>query len=179
MVESKRSTSPRAVFGNSTRDTESKVGLPDRLTCSALRAHPACAFNTHVHTHIHTHARPFPAQVWLDEELMKTYAGRGTPGPNSYKNYTSTGRQPDSKYNTLPAWKQSTAERFKESNPMRSNPGAGTYKPVNDALGKQVLSSKTTLPMPKIGTSKRDAAKKVRGCRNVCGVGWGGGRGSV
>ncbi len=75
MVESKRETLPRPVFGTATRDTQSKV--------------------------------------WLDEELMKTYAGRGSPGPCTYKTPGGLGKQPDSKYSSEPAWKQGTSERFR------------------------------------------------------------------
>ncbi len=38
----------------------------------------------------------------------------------------------------------------------------GAYNVHNDAIGKQSLSNKQTLPSAKIGTSNRDAAKKVR-----------------
>jgi hypothetical protein len=41
-------------------------------------------------------------------------------------------------------------------------PGVGAYTVNNNALGKQAVSTKKTLPSPKIGTSNRDAAKKVR-----------------
>lgn len=123
MPESQRSTSPRPVFGHSTRDGESKV--------------------------------------WLDEDLMKATMGKDTPGPNSYKSPAGVGPQVDSKYNTLPAWKQGTAERFQDKNNGRDFPGAGTYGPGVPAIGKQPISSKRTLPHAKIGTSTRDGAGKV------------------
>lgn len=122
MKESKRSTSPRAVFGTATRDQQSKV--------------------------------------WLDEELMKTYGGKESPGPNSYAYPPGVGKQVDSKYSTSPAWRQGTCERFRDKSPTKAVPGAGTYQQFQ-ALGKQPLSNKKTLPAVKIGTGQRDAFKKI------------------
>lgn len=123
MQESQRSTSPRPVFGHSTRDGEAKV--------------------------------------WLDDELMKTTMGRDTPGPNSYKYPSGVGPQSDSKYSTLPAWKQGTADRFQDKDGTRDFPGAGAYGTGVPAVGKQPMSSKRTLPHAKIGTSTRDGAGKI------------------
>lgn len=108
-----------------------------------------------------TSTRDGQAKVWLDEELMKVEAGKNTPGPNSYKTPGSVGKQSDSKYSSLPAWKQSTAQRFNEKDGTRDFPGAGTYGLGTNAVGKQPLSTRTTLPMAKIGTSNRDGAAKV------------------
>eukprot|EP00201_Polytomella_parva_P004331 CAMPEP_0175073746 /NCGR_PEP_ID=MMETSP0052_2-20121109/20789_1 /TAXON_ID=51329 ORGANISM="Polytomella parva, Strain SAG 63-3" /NCGR_SAMPLE_ID=MMETSP0052_2 /ASSEMBLY_ACC=CAM_ASM_000194 /LENGTH=217 /DNA_ID=CAMNT_0016341701 /DNA_START=293 /DNA_END=946 /DNA_ORIENTATION=- len=122
MKESKRSTSPRAIFGTASRDQQNKV--------------------------------------WLDDELMKTFGGRESPGPNSYKNQPGVGKQVCSRYPTAPGWKQSTSERFNAASPTRNFPGAGSYL-VPEALGKQTLSSKKTLPSVKIGSGDRDAFKKI------------------
>eukprot|EP00967_Tisochrysis_lutea_P045327 scaffold55058_cov19-Tisochrysis_lutea.AAC.2 len=43
----------------------------------------------------------------------------------------------------------------------RDQPGVGSYNVNNNALGKQALSQKKTLPSPKIGTGTRDAFKRV------------------
>jgi hypothetical protein len=59
-----------------------------------------------------THVPSQLRQVWLDEELMKTYAGRGSPGPCTYTTPGGIGKQPDSKYSSQPSWKQGTSERF-------------------------------------------------------------------
>ncbi len=130
---------------------------------------------------------------------MKTYAGRGTPGPCTYQTPGGLGKQPDSKYSSEPAWRQGTSERFRwgfvvrgvrqrqrhavllvgrptkggsalatcvcRQHEDKDKPGVGAYTVKNDAIGKQALSSKKTLPSAKIGTSNRDAAKKVRNGR--------------
>ncbi len=49
----------------------------------------------------------------------------------------------------------------------KDKPGVGAYTLNNNALGKQALSSKKTLPSAKIGTSDRDAAKKVNRGRHL------------
>ena len=62
-----------------------------------------------------------------------------------------------------PAFKMGTSSRFSSKNPMTDVPGVGSYASAVPAYGKQVLSSKSTLPTPKMGTSTRDQALKVRG----------------
>jgi len=103
------------------------------------------------------------SKVWLDEELMKTYCGRESPGPCNYGTPNSVGKQVDSRRGTEPSWKQGTAQRFKGDTTAGAGPGLapGAYNSAYNALGKQALSTKKTLPMPKIGTSQRDASKKV------------------
>lgn len=123
MIDSKRATSPRPVFGSASRDQQSKV--------------------------------------WLDDEMMKTYGGRESPGPCNYTTGGSIGKVVDSKYPSMPAWKQGTASRFQGKDATKDQPGVGTYAVNNNAMGKQTLSHKKTLPAPKIGTSNRDAAKKI------------------
>lgn len=99
--------------------------------------------------------------MWLDDELMRTYAGRESPGPNNYQYPPGLGKQNDSKYPTAPGWKQGTSTRWKGTAMGHETPGPNTYG-IKDALGPQVLSSKKTLPACKIGTGSRDAFKKVR-----------------
>mmetsp|Transcript_4343 Transcript_4343/g.9399 ORF Transcript_4343/g.9399 Transcript_4343/m.9399 type:complete len:303 (+) Transcript_4343:168-1076(+) len=108
-----------------------------------------------------TATRDGMTKVFMDDELMKTYYGRESPGPNSYATPGGIGKQTDSKYGTLPAWSQGTSERFKYKDAHKDMPGVGTYASNYNALGKQALSTKKSLPAPKIGTSQRDAAKKI------------------
>lgn len=107
-----------------------------------------------------TATRDQQSKVWLDDELMKTYAGRESPGPNNYAYPPAIGKQADSKYASAPSWRQGSSDRFKYKDWARDVPGAGTYKTF-DALGRQTLSSKKTLPSAKIGTGTRDAFKKI------------------
>ncbi|MEW5299046.1 MAG: hypothetical protein WDW36_002096 [Sanguina aurantia] len=115
------SGAPGPVFGNATRDTQSKV--------------------------------------WLDDELMKTYAGRESPGPNSYKPFEGIGKQVDSKYGSAPSWRQGTSERFRGAPSGKDGDGSAWIQVA--AIGKQAQSNKQTLPSFKIGTGQRDAAKKL------------------
>ncbi len=61
-----------------------------------------------------------------------------------------------------PCTLQGTSGRFTEKEPTRDVPGAGSYASNYACTGKQTLSTKQTLPSPKIGTSTRDGTKKVR-----------------
>uniref|UniRef100_A0A7S0RKV2 Flagellar associated protein n=1 Tax=Chlamydomonas leiostraca TaxID=1034604 RepID=A0A7S0RKV2_9CHLO len=101
------------------------------------------------------------SKVWLDDELMKTYGGRDSPGPCTYGVGGGIGKIVDSKYPTMPAWRQGSAARFSGKDGPKDQPGVGAYTVNNNAMGKQTLSNKKTLPSPKIGTSNRDAAKKI------------------
>lgn len=60
-----------------------------------------------------------------------------------------------------PAFKMGSSSRFADKNPMNDVPGVGSYASAVPAYGKQVLSSKSTLPTLKMGTSTRDQALKV------------------
>jgi hypothetical protein len=100
------------------------------------------------------------AKVFIEDELMKTYYGRESPGPCSYTTPSGHGKQPDSKYATYPAYKQGTSSRFASKNTWKDVPGAGTYQSNYPSVGKQALSTKCTGPSPKIGTSQRDVCTK-------------------
>jgi hypothetical protein len=96
------------------------------------------------------------SKVWLDDEMMKQYHGKDTPGPNSYAAFQGIGKQVDSKYESLPSWKQGTANRFKNKvSAHDETPGAGHY-PTYESLGKQTLSQKQTLPATTIGNGTRE-----------------------
>lgn len=162
--ESRYSSLPAPGFGTSTRATkDTRTAFPGPGTYvqeggigpmveSKRETLPRPVFGTAT--------RDGQSKVWLDEELMKTYAGRGSPGPCTYGTPGSMGKQPDSKYSSQPAWKQGTSDRFRQKED-KDKPGVGAYTVNNDALGKQALSSKRTLPSAKIGTSNRDVAKKI------------------
>lgn len=104
-----------------------------------------------------TSTRDDAAKVHLDDELMKTYYGRGTPGP-VYRVEGGVGRQTLSTRKTQPTVSFSTSTRLTYDN--RDVPGAGAYN-QGVALGRQVVSSRKTLPTAKIGSSTRDGAMKV------------------
>lgn len=70
----------------------------------------------------------------------------------------------------VPPVPQGTSERFKHRDSTKDQPGVGSYAVNNNAMGKQTLSQKKTLPSPKIGTGQRDAFKRVGGCQRR---GWG------
>ena len=98
---------------------------------------------------------------------MKANCGKESPGPNTYKSFGGIGPQPDGKYATAPSWRQGTGERFKYKDNTRDFPGAGTYNQAQ-AIGRQTLSNKQSLPSAKIGTSLREDAKKVRPGKLAC-----------
>ncbi|KAL6748123.1 flagellar associated protein [Haematococcus lacustris] len=161
--ESKYQSVPMPGFGTSTRTIKDKKNIPG----PGSYAHEGAIGNM-IESKRATSPRPMfgnatrdgQSKVWLDEELMKTYCGRETPAPNSYSLQGALGKQVDSKVPSQPGWRQSTDERFKQRHDGEK-PGAGTYAVNAAALGKQTMSSKRTLPSPKIGTTERDAASKV------------------
>eukprot|EP00798_Chlamydomonas_sp_ICE-L_P016024 gene16024-22162_t len=163
--ESKYSTSSSIGFGSSSRSIKyGKNGVPGPGTYNkggAIGVMPESQRATSPRALFGNSTRDGEAKVWLDEELMKTTMGRDTPGPNSYKQPGCVGNQTESKYATLPTWKQGTAERFADKDTRRDFPGAGTYGVGTPAVGKQPNSTKRTQQNAKIGTSTRDGASKV------------------
>ncbi|KAF5827930.1 flagellar associated protein [Dunaliella salina] len=163
--ESRHTTAPAPGFGTAPRSQKSKHGnYPGPGSYSqegALGPMKESKRATSPRTVFGQASRETQSKVWLDDELMKTYAGRFSPGPCTYKTPGSLGKQVDSKYTTEPGWVTSTSERFKSKNASADLPGAGSYNVNNNALGKQALSHKKTLPSPKIGTGTRDAFKRV------------------
>ncbi len=102
-------------------------------------------------------------KVFLEDELMKTYYGRESPGPCTYNQPGGHGKQPDSRHSTSAAYKQGTCSRFASRNVWNDVPGPGSYASNYPSVGKQPVSTKQTGPSPKIGTSTRDVCtKKVR-----------------
>mmetsp|Transcript_21776 Transcript_21776/g.37140 ORF Transcript_21776/g.37140 Transcript_21776/m.37140 type:complete len:301 (+) Transcript_21776:54-956(+) len=162
--DSRYISQPASGFGTSTRQTkDSRVGYPGPgaytqegsigpMVESKRETLPRPVFGTAT--------RDQQSKVWLDDELMKTYNGRGSPGPCTYTTGGGLGKMPDSKYPSQPAWRQGTSERFRHKED-KDMPGVGAYTMNVNAIGKQMQSSKQTLPSAKIGTSDRDAAKKV------------------
>lgn len=162
--ESKFQSSPAAGFGTSARSIKYATPVPGPGTYahegsmgvmkdSRRATDPRAVFGTATRDQV--------AKVWLDDELMKINYGKETPGPSQYTKPGGMGKQSESQYATHPAYKQGSSQRFTEKNATRDIPGAGSYQSAYPALGKQTLSTKTTLPAPKIGTSNRDANKKI------------------
>lgn len=109
-----------------------------------------------------TSTRDAVSKIYLDEELNKAFYGRETPAPNTYGVTAAVGRQPDSKKENAPSWKQGTGQRFKYDYMERAKdlPGAGQYNQYQ-AVGRQTLSIKKTLPVYSFGTSTRDSCRKA------------------
>lgn len=164
--ESKLASSATFSFGSSTRlPKQGKSWVPGpgayqdksgigQQTESKRSTSPRAVFGSST--------RDIQEKVYLDDDLMKTYYGKESPGPNAYNVPAGIGAQADSKRESAPAWRQGTSERFKYDFITRAKelPGAGTYN-ASAALGKQTLSLKKTLPQYSFGSSTRDAALKT------------------
>lgn len=100
------------------------------------------------------------SKVHIDEELMKTYYGRGTPGPAVYsiQGAGGIGKQLLSTKANAQQAKIGTSGRPTDDNVKV--PGPGAYR-ATSAIGKQTVSLYKTLPTAKIGTSTRDQCYKV------------------
>ena len=99
---------------------------------------------------------------YMDAELEKCKAGRGTPGP-VYKHLLGIGKQALSTAPSAARTHFGTAPRFKHAtrHSMNMTPGAGQYATHKSALGKQVYSKKKTLPSFGFGTSTRQGMESV------------------
>lgn len=95
------------------------------------------------------------------EDADKAYYGLGSPGPCTYKVYSMHGRQLESTKDSSGVTKIGKSQRFDYAEMKRAaeTPGAGQYR-LRGAVGTQSVSTKKTMPTPRIGTSTRDGAKK-------------------
>ena len=81
-----------------------------------------------------------------------------SPGPCNYGHKGSLGNQSDSRKTTNESFGMGTAERFYYDNSgqlEKGAPGPGTYK-LRDATGRQVTSTKPTLPISSFTRADRD-----------------------
>lgn len=154
-------SSPAPGFGSSSRSENHATSVPgpgaystDNATSNDSRkgSSPKVVFGTA--------SRDYHAS--LPDELMRVVAaGRASPGPCTYTIPGSCGKQVDSRYSSQPSYRAASARRFQEINTRKDNPGAGAYEATVNSFGKQFLSNRASLPSAKIGTSRRDDAKKV------------------
>lgn len=164
--ESRVATAPVVGFGTSARSQKlGKSGVPGPgayKSEQSLGVQKESMRSTSPRPVFGTARRSEVQKVYLDDELMKQWYGKESPGPNMYNVPTSIGKQPDSKRESAPTWRQGTEPRFKYDFIDRAKelPGAGQYNSTQ-ALGKQNQSEKTSLPSYSIGTSTREHSKKA------------------
>jgi len=102
------------------------------------------------------------AKVFTSKEHEDAFIGKSSPGPGTYDNHSSVGKQAVAKQRSSATPKFGTANRFRYEYERRAAalPGAGAYKNTN-AVGPQALSANETMPKYGFGTSTRATVKKV------------------
>lgn len=85
------------VVPTTTKESTARPGAGAALAVAWLALHPRKQATEHFSCDV---------QVGLDDELMKTFYGRESPGPCTYGVPGGLGKQPDSKYPSEPAWRQ-------------------------------------------------------------------------
>uniref|UniRef100_A0A383WC15 Flagellar associated protein n=1 Tax=Tetradesmus obliquus TaxID=3088 RepID=A0A383WC15_TETOB len=170
--ESKRSTSPRAVFGTATRAGQEKVYLDGELmkTYYGKESAPPGSYNVPgaLGRQVASTKESAPgikigtSLRALDYTVMRS---KDMPGAGQYNTYRAVGKQPLSSKKTLPAhsFGKSTRDASKKTFISKQHekqaygigsPGPGTAKPYTSS-GSQQLSTKHTNPTWGFGTSKR------------------------
>ncbi|KAG2500156.1 hypothetical protein HYH03_001738 [Edaphochlamys debaryana] len=172
MKESKRSTSPRAVFGTATRDQQSRVWLDEELmkTQSNRDSPGPNTYKAHGGIGPMVDSKHSTAPAWRQGTEGRFTGhlspGRDVPGAGTYKTYGAIGMQTLSQKKTLPSPKIGTGNRdaFKKIFITKehekaafgeNSPGPVTSKAVS-AIGPQTLSIKSSAPSWGFGSSKRN-----------------------
>jgi len=101
-------------------------------------------------------------KVFLSREHEKSQFGSYSPGPATYKQYASVGKQVPSTKASLPTWKFGSEGRFMYDYVKRASalPGAGQYE-VKSGVGKQSDSKKSSTPQFGFGSCERVGREKM------------------
>eukprot|EP00877_Chromochloris_zofingiensis_P009552 jgi/Chrzof1/4850/Cz15g01160.t1 len=170
--ESKRSTSPRAVFGTSTRDGQAKVYLDMELmkTYYGKESPPPGSYNmpSALGDQVVSTKESAPgikigtSLRQLDYEVRRA---KDLPGAGQYNTFSGVGKQNLSVKKTLPVFsfgkgtrdaskKTFISKEHEKQSYGEGTPGPSTAQPY-DSYGKQSLSTRSTSPGWGFGTSRR------------------------
>jgi len=170
--ESKRSTSPRAVIGTSTRDGQAKVYLDSELmkTYYGKESPPPGTYNVPgaLGSQVVSTKESAPgikigtSLRALDYEVQRA---KHLPGAGAYNQYSGVGKQPLSIKKSLPTYTfgRSTRDVAKKTFISKehekqsfglTSPGPCTAQPYN-SYGRQSLSTRSSSPGWGFGTSRR------------------------
>lgn len=122
---------------------------------SAARTEPIAGFGSAGREHVR--------KVYVSEEHNKALHGIDSPGPLAYSLKTTvTNKQDSSRIRNPPTWVFGSTQRFKYEHVKRaaSSPGPGAYH-LQQSVGPQVASTKSSSPMAGFGTSDRTVQNKL------------------
>ncbi|GLI63074.1 hypothetical protein VaNZ11_005976 [Volvox africanus] len=170
MKESKRGTSPRAVFGTANRDQQSKVWLDEELmkTVGSRESPGPNTYKQPGSIGRMVDSKHNTAPTWrqgTEERFKDRSPSRDVPGAGTYKSFGAIGQQTLSQKKTLPSPKIGTGQRdafkkiFISKEHEKSGFGENSPGPVTSqfvsSIGAQRLSIKQSAPSWGFGTQKR------------------------